>query len=104
MRRRNQIKPSEIPYKASSGMQYDSGDFPAVFDRAVEIADIKGFKQRKREAKKRGRLRGMGLGSYLEVTAPPNKEMGGIEFDGDKHITFITGSLDYGQGHASPMA
>jgi carbon-monoxide dehydrogenase large subunit len=40
----------------------------------------------------------------MEVTAPPNKEMGGIEFDGDKHITFITGSLDYGQGHASPLA
>src|SRR5262245_1177214 len=40
----------------------------------------------------------------MEVTAPPNKEMGGIEFGADKHITFITGSLDYGQGHASPMA
>ena len=72
LRRRNQIKPKEIPYKASSGMQYDSGDFPAVFERAVEIADIKGFKQRKRESKKRGKLRGLGIGSYLEVTAPPN--------------------------------
>ncbi|HUQ24804.1 MAG TPA: molybdopterin cofactor-binding domain-containing protein, partial [Burkholderiales bacterium] len=50
------------------------------------------------------KLRGLGVGSYMEVTAPPNKEMGGIEFDGDKHITFITGSLDYGQGHASPLA
>ncbi len=40
----------------------------------------------------------------MEVTAPPNKEMGGIEFEGDKHITFITGTLDYGQGHASPLA
>src|SRR6185436_18264806 len=52
-------------------------------------------------------LRGLGVGSYMEVTAPPNKEMGGIEFgggSGDPHITFITGSLDYGQGHASPMA
>ena len=104
LRRRNQIKPKEIPYKASSGMQYDSGDFPAVFERAVEIADIKGFKQRKREAKKRGKLRGLGLGSYLEVTAPPNKEMGGIRFEENGDVTIITGTLDYGQGHAAPFA
>src|SRR4051812_29141148 len=104
LRRRNQIKPKEIPYKASSGMQYDSGDFPAVFERAVEIADVKGFKQRKREARKRGRLRGLGLGSYLEVTAPPNKEMGGIRFEPNGDVTIITGTLDYGQGHAAPFA
>jgi carbon-monoxide dehydrogenase large subunit len=104
LRRRNQIKPSEIPYASSSGMKYDSGDFPAVFERAVEIGDIKGFKQRKREAKKRGRLLGFGLGSYLEVTAPPNKEMGGIRFEPNGDVTIITGTLDYGQGHATPFA
>ncbi len=104
LRRRNHIKPKEIPYQAASGMQYDSGDFPAVFERAVEIADIKGFKQRKRESKKRGKLRGLGLGSYLEVTAPPNKEMGGIRFEQNGDVTMITGTLDYGQGHAAPFA
>src|SRR3954464_2946441 len=104
LRKRNQIRKSEIPYKSSSGMQYDSGDFPAIFERAVEIADIKGFKQRKRESKKRGKLRGLGVGSYLEVTAPPNKEMGGIRFEGNGDVTIITGTLDYGQGHAAPFA
>jgi carbon-monoxide dehydrogenase large subunit len=104
LRRRNQIKPSEIPYKASSGMQYDSGDFPALFERAIEIADVKGFKQRKRDAKKRGKLLGFGIGSYLEVTAPPNKEMGGIRFEENGDVTIITGTLDYGQGHAAPFA
>ena len=104
LRRRNQIKPSEIPYKASSGMQYDSGDFPALFEHAIEIADVKGFKQRKRESKKRGKLRGLGIGSYLEVTAPPNKEMGGIRFEPNGDVTIITGTLDYGQGHAAPFA
>ncbi|HMK79420.1 MAG TPA: xanthine dehydrogenase family protein molybdopterin-binding subunit [Xanthobacteraceae bacterium] len=104
LRKRNQIKPSEIPYKASSGMQYDSGDFPAIFERAIEVADVKGFKQRKREARKRGRLRGLGLGSYLEVTAPPGKEMGGIRFEPNGDVTIITGTLDYGQGHAAPFA
>ena len=64
----------------------------------------KGFKQRKREAKKRGKLRGLGIGSYLEVTAPPNKEMGGIRFEPNGDVTIITGTLDYGQGHAAPFA
>jgi carbon-monoxide dehydrogenase large subunit len=104
LRKRNHIKAKEIPYKASSGMQYDSGDFPAIFDRAIEEADVKGFKQRKRESKKRGKLRGIGVGSYLEVTAPPNKEMGGIRFEQNGDVTIITGTLDYGQGHAAPFA
>jgi carbon-monoxide dehydrogenase large subunit len=104
LRRRNQIKPKEIPYKHVSDQAYDSGDFPAVFKHAVELADWKGFSKRKREAKKRGRLRGLGVGSYLEVTAPPNTEMGGIRFEPDGTVTIITGTLDYGQGHATPFA
>jgi aerobic carbon-monoxide dehydrogenase large subunit len=104
LRRRNHVRPSEIPFAAASGMTYDSGEFTKVLDRAVEIADWDGFKARKREARKRGKLRGIGVGSYLEVTAPPNKEMGGIRFEADGSVTIITGTLDYGQGHASPFA
>src|SRR6266851_8184700 len=104
LRRRNLIKPREIPYAAASDQTYDSGDFPAVFRHALDLADWKGFAQRKRESRKRGRLRGIAVGSYLEVTAPPNKEMGGIRFEPDGTVTFITGTLDYGQGHATPFA
>ena len=78
--------------------------FPAVFKDALEAADVKGFAARKRDSKKRGKLRGLGIGSYLEVTAPPNKEMGGIRFEADGTVTIITGTLDYGQGHAAPFA
>jgi carbon-monoxide dehydrogenase large subunit len=102
LRRRNHVQPSEIPYKNAAQMTVDSGDFGAVFEKAIKATA--GFEQRKKESKARGKLRGLGVGSYMEVTAPPNKEMGGIEFGGDKHITFITGTLDYGQGHASPFA
>src|SRR6266545_3338854 len=104
LRRRNQVAPRELPYAAASGQTYDSGDFPAVFKEALERADWKGFPKRKREAKKRGMLRGIGVGCYLEVTAPANKEMGGIRFDADGGVTILTGTLDYGQGHASPFA
>jgi carbon-monoxide dehydrogenase large subunit len=104
LRRRNQIKPREIPRKTASGNTYDSGDFPAVFKQALDLADVKGFARRRRESRKRGRLRGLGVGSFLEVTAPPSKEMGGIRFEPDGSITIITGTLDYGQGHAAPFA
>jgi carbon-monoxide dehydrogenase large subunit len=104
LRRRNQLKPKELPYAAASDQTYDSGDFPAVFKHALELADWKGFAKRKRDSKKRGKLRGIAVGSYLEVTAPPNKEMGGIRFEADGTVTFITGTLDYGQGHATPFA
>jgi carbon-monoxide dehydrogenase large subunit len=104
LRRRNHVRPSEMPYAAASGMTYDSGEFTTVLDGAVAAADWDGFKARKREARKRGKLRGIGVGSYLEVTAPPNKEMGGIRFEADGTVTIITGTLDYGQGHASPFA
>jgi carbon-monoxide dehydrogenase large subunit len=104
LRRRNQLKPKEIPYAAASDQTYDSGDFPGVFKHALELSDWKGFSKRRRESKKRGKLRGIAVGSYLEVTAPPNKEMGGIRFEADGTVTFITGTLDYGQGHATPFA
>src|SRR5256885_8052489 len=104
LRRRNQIRPREIPIKTASGSNYDSGDFPGVLKHALEAADIKGFARRKRESRKRGKVRGLGVGNYLEVTAPPSKEMGGIRFGADGTVTIITGSLDYGQGHAAPFA
>jgi carbon-monoxide dehydrogenase large subunit len=104
LRRRNHVRPQEIPYKAASGMTYDSGDFGAVFEKALQSGDVKNYSKRKEESKKRGRLRGLGIGSYLEVTAPPNKEMGGIRFEDDGGVTLITGTLDYGQGHAAPFA
>ena len=104
LRRRNHVTKDEIPFKAASGMTYDSGDFGAIFEKALASADVAGFQVRKKESRSRGKLRGLGVGSYLEVTAPPNKEMGGVRFEGDGSITFITGTLDYGQGHAAPFA
>ena len=104
LRRKNQIRKSEIPWKSAAGTTYDSGDFPAILKQALDAADWKGFNKRKRESKKRGRVRGIGIGCFLEVTAPANKEMGGIAFDADGSVTLRTGTLDYGQGHASPFA
>jgi carbon-monoxide dehydrogenase large subunit len=104
LRRRNHITPEMLPYKAPSTMEYDSGDYPTVLDRALAAADWDGFAARRAESRKRGRLRGRGIGHYLEVTAPASAEMGGIRFENDGTVTIVTGTLDYGQGHASAFA
>jgi len=93
-----------MPFATPAGTTYDCGDFPALFKDALERADVKGFKQRKRESKRNGKLRGLGVGCFVETTAAMTTEMGGIRFDADGTVTIITGTLDYGQGHASAFA
>lgn len=104
LRRRNLVPAASIPFKAASGETYDSGDFPGLFEEAIGYADLDGFARRREESRARGKLRGLGVGCYLEVTAPPGPEMGGIRFEDDGTVTLITGTLDYGQGHATPFA
>jgi aerobic carbon-monoxide dehydrogenase large subunit len=104
LRRRNQIRPRDLPYKTASEVTYDSGDFAALTKQAVELADGKGFARRKRESRRRGRLRGLGIGNFLEVTAPPSKELAAITFNADGTVTLATGTLDFGMGHATPFA
>ncbi|MCL2713918.1 MAG: xanthine dehydrogenase family protein molybdopterin-binding subunit [Alphaproteobacteria bacterium] len=104
LRRRNFIQPDELPFQAASGVTYDSGDFPAVFDHALALADYSGFAARKQQSASKARLRGIAVGCYLEVTAPPAPELCKIVFAADGMVRLITGTLDYGQGHASPFA
>ncbi len=104
LRRRNHIRPDQMPYRAPSGMTYDSGDFPTVLDKALAAADWDGYAARAEATRARGLVRGRGIGQYLEVTADAGNEMGGIRFEPDGNVTIITGTLDYGQGHATPFA
>ena len=104
LRRRNHIPPEAMPYKAPNGTTYDSGDFTNLLNDALALADWEGFAARKAESGARGQLRGRGISDYLELTGPPGREMGGIRFEADGTVTIITGTLDYGQGHATPFA
>ncbi|HWB51189.1 MAG TPA: xanthine dehydrogenase family protein molybdopterin-binding subunit [Stellaceae bacterium] len=104
LRRRNHIPAAAMPHKAPNGTTYDSGEFTAVLDDALAQADWDGFPARKEESRRRGLLRGRGIGDYLEVTGPPSQEMGGIRFEPNGDVTIITGTLDYGQGHWTPFA
>ncbi len=104
LRRRNHIQPEQMPYRAPSGMVYDCGEFPAVMEKALRAANWDGYATRQAATRARGLVRGRGIGHYLEVTADAGNEMGGIRFEEDGTVTIITGTLDYGQGHASPFS
>jgi aerobic carbon-monoxide dehydrogenase large subunit len=104
LRRRNHISTDMFPYSAPSGQVYDSGDFPALLRHALDEADWDGYADRAADSRARGLVRGRGVGQYLEVTAPASPEMGGIRFEADGTVTILTGTLDYGQGHAAPFA
>src|SRR5262249_53819123 len=104
LRKRNIIRKSDLPFKAASDMTYDCGDFLGVLKQALEAADYTGCNRRWREAKKRGLLRGLGIGCYLEVTAAHGKELGAIHFEADGTVTIVTGTLDFGMGHATTYA
>jgi len=104
LRKRNIIRKSDLPFKAASDMTYDCGNFLGVLKQALEAADYSGFNRRRRESKKRGLLRGLGIGCYLEVTAAPGKELGAIHFEADGTVTIVTGTLDFGMGHATTYA
>ncbi|MFN3658870.1 MAG: xanthine dehydrogenase family protein molybdopterin-binding subunit [Pseudolabrys sp.] len=99
LRRRNLIEPSQMPYTTCFGNTYDSGDFPAVFERALAVADYAGFAARKKAARRNGKLRGIGLGCYLEIAGAFPEEAARITFPGGAKVDVSIGAGATGQGH-----
>jgi len=101
IRQRNLIPPSAMPYRTAVGTTYDSGDFPAVFDKALELAAHAHFPKRRREAAKSGKLRGIGISCFLEHAGGIPTEGAGLVFPGDGVVELWLGSQSTGQAHAS---
>ena len=99
LRRRNLIQPAQMPYTTAFGSQYDSGEFPVIFERALSVADYEGFAARRKAAKKAGKLRGIGIGCYLEIAGAFPEEAARIAFPGGDKVTVSIGSGGSGQGH-----
>lgn len=99
LRRRNFIQAEKIPYTTAFGASYDSGNFPAIFERAVALADYDGFAARRKAAKKNGKLRGIGFGCYLEIAGAFPEEAARITFPGGNKVNVSIGSGPSGQGH-----
>jgi aerobic carbon-monoxide dehydrogenase large subunit len=101
LRRRNLIKPKAMPYKTAVGTTYDSGEFEAVLDQALALADVEGFKARWRESKARGKLRGLGLSLMLEHAGGMPLEGAAVAFPGGETMNLVFNVQSTGQGHAT---
>jgi carbon-monoxide dehydrogenase large subunit len=97
IRRINFIPPKAIPYTSPTKLIFDSGEFEKIMNAAMENADWKGFKTRRRESTKRGKLRGIGMATYTERCGGGMPESAGIEFKGDR-IDLVMGNQEYGTG------
>ncbi len=108
LRRRNMISPEAMPYDTGFVFTYDSGEFEVCLDRAIEAADRDGFADRQKEAKSRGKLRGMGIASVIEIAGGPlpipNEESAAIRFDTDGGVSVLMGTHSHGQGHETAFA
>ena len=99
LRRRNFIKPADMPYQTPVESRYDSGDFAAVMARAMEKADWAGFAARREKSKAQGKLRGIGMAMYIERCGGGNGDTVILKVDPAGSVTLISGMQDNGQGH-----
>src|SRR5437879_11923931 len=97
IRRRNFIRPENFPYRTHLGEVYDSGNFPRIVDRLVELADWQGFAARREQSRSRGRLRGRGLAVYLEWTGDRPTETVDIRAGADGTLAAFSGTQAMGE-------
>jgi carbon-monoxide dehydrogenase large subunit len=104
IRRKNLIKPKSLPYKTPMGKVYDSGDFAGALARAQELADWDGFNKRATQSRRSGKLRGIGVATYVEACGNNGPETATLNLDRDGGVTLLIGSQSTGQGHATSYA
>ena len=98
LRRRNFIQPSQMPYKTPMGEKFDSGNFPHMLDRILDKADWKGYAARRDESRKRGKLRGRALSTFLEWTGVVHEETVNLHVEADGRVLVYTAMQAMGQG------
>jgi len=104
LRRKNLVRPSAMPYRNAVGMLYDSGRYAENMNWAMEIADWKGFAARRREARRRGKLLGLGLANYVESSIGAPREQARIKVQPEGRVDVIIGTQPSGQGHETSFA
>ena len=95
---------SELPYTNPFGMVYDSGDYHQVMDRALALSDWQGFGARRAEARKRGKVRGIGLANYIDTATGVPRERAEVTVQPDGFVDVVIGTVSNGQGHETSFA
>ena len=101
LRRRNLIAPQAMPYKTPVGVTYDSGEFSAIFEKALALADYGGFAARRAGAARRGLRRGIGVSCFLEHAGGVPVESAALRFPGGDRAVVALGVQGTGQGHGT---
>jgi len=109
LRLKNLLPPEALPYdtglvSVESSVVFDSGDFPAALRQALERVDYDGFRQAQKEARQEGRLRGLGICVYIQVTGVGPHEGADVRVDGGGNVTVATGAAPQGQGTGTALA
>jgi carbon-monoxide dehydrogenase large subunit len=104
LRRRNLVRPRAMPYTNAVGMTYDSGTYEANMDLAMRLADCATFKQRKRAARQRGKLLGLGVSNYVESSIGSPRERAEITVRPEGRVDIVIGTQPSGQGHETSFA
>jgi carbon-monoxide dehydrogenase large subunit len=108
LRLRNLVPQEAMPYRNPLGLVYDSGDYPASLRRAAELGDWAGFAERREEARRRGRYRGIGVAASVELNTGAPRERAEMTIDpsGDRGgtVELVLGTMSAGQGHETSFA
>jgi carbon-monoxide dehydrogenase large subunit len=104
LRALNFIEPEAMPYTTPTDRVYDSGEFEGHMRRAMEVAGWATFGERHGEAMRRGRLRGIGLASYIEACSGGSAEDAKVRLEADGTVTVLIGTQSTGQGHVTAYA
>ena len=107
LRRRNLIRPAEVPFTTVTGLPYEAVDFPGLLDDALAMVDREAFGVRRAEAAARGRLRGMGFSLFVETSAMPGPsvfETAQVRVHPTGDVELAVGTHSHGQGHATVFA
>ncbi len=104
LRRRNLIPPAAQPFTNPAGLTYDSGDYPAAMATGLALADWDGFPVRREAAKRRGKLRGIGVSNYIEITTGVPRERTEITVLPEGKVELVMGTMNSGQGHETSFA
>ena len=104
LRRRNLIAPGAMPYTNAVGQTYDNGEYEKGMDAALRLADWQGFAARRAESKRRGKLRGIGIGNYIEIAGGFPRERAEVTVKPEGRVELVCGTMSSGQGHETSFA
>ena len=104
IRARNFIRPEQFPYMTPTGRHYDVGEFEGHMRQAMERAGWAGFDERLAASKSDGKIRGIGMATYIEACAFAGSEPAKVTLEKDGSVTIFIGTQSNGQGHATAYA